>query len=530
MKEQFTNVDDDVDISPENDCHSMWTISLKLMKVNAFNSDVTEGPSHRTKSMTNLTPKDRVQRMKPGQHMTQITPSEASQEAPDFNIILYDQESGNMHIQEKDKKQVTFSDKPGTSSSNTQKHKVHQRVQQTNIPMIPSTGVNDSTEASRSKPRSNTKENRILPAKKENKKEVEAKSCHLTKLSGNVVSTLNANQQEPQQKLGEPEIPNSPNSGLFSNAGRTGHALVSGLRLFKHMSGRIVSKHKNFCENAFISRIKVVRFGNDHLGAIIVLIELCYEGDSVVEAPICTTISFDECMKSSPICLLSKASKSKSWLWHRRLNHLNFGTINDLARKDLVRGVGIFHQSLFRRTPSSTMALLKDGNRTLFEAARTMMNILEKAPMFLWAEGCSATLIFHSSEYLVALCYPTNDSGKSKERFKPNKQHNLGFSDLGAINAQIVPPSTTLSTTDYSRCTNRQVDHRQQIRSYSHPVQHQEIAEEPSHEDTLINHDVLHPLHNPESGDPGSAQSSFGNVNSAEPIQVYLPTRSSQKN
>ncbi|GJU57446.1 retrovirus-related pol polyprotein from transposon TNT 1-94 [Tanacetum coccineum] len=51
------------------------------------------------------------------------------------------------------------------------------------------------------------------------------------------------------------------------------------------------------------------------------------------------TISVEEMMKSSPICLLSKASKHKSWLWHRRLNHLNFGTINDLARKDLVRGL-----------------------------------------------------------------------------------------------------------------------------------------------------------------------------------------------
>nr|GEY27379.1 integrase, catalytic region, zinc finger, CCHC-type, peptidase aspartic, catalytic [Tanacetum cinerariifolium] len=49
------------------------------------------------------------------------------------------------------------------------------------------------------------------------------------------------------------------------------------------------------------------------------------------------TISVEDMMKSSPICLLSKASKNKSWLWHRRLNHLNFGTINDLARKDLVR-------------------------------------------------------------------------------------------------------------------------------------------------------------------------------------------------
>nr|GEX82416.1 integrase, catalytic region, zinc finger, CCHC-type, peptidase aspartic, catalytic [Tanacetum cinerariifolium] len=51
------------------------------------------------------------------------------------------------------------------------------------------------------------------------------------------------------------------------------------------------------------------------------------------------TISVEDLMKSSPICLLSKASKTKSWLWHRRLNHLNFGTINDLARKDLVRGL-----------------------------------------------------------------------------------------------------------------------------------------------------------------------------------------------
>ncbi|GJX84942.1 retrovirus-related pol polyprotein from transposon TNT 1-94 [Tanacetum coccineum] len=51
------------------------------------------------------------------------------------------------------------------------------------------------------------------------------------------------------------------------------------------------------------------------------------------------TISIEDMMKSYPICLLSKASKNKSWLWHRRLNHLNFGTINELARKDLVRGL-----------------------------------------------------------------------------------------------------------------------------------------------------------------------------------------------
>ncbi|GJS49079.1 retrovirus-related pol polyprotein from transposon TNT 1-94, partial [Tanacetum coccineum] len=51
------------------------------------------------------------------------------------------------------------------------------------------------------------------------------------------------------------------------------------------------------------------------------------------------TILVEDMMKSSPICLLSKASKNKSWSWHCRLNHLNFETINDLARKDLVRGL-----------------------------------------------------------------------------------------------------------------------------------------------------------------------------------------------
>ncbi|GKC42952.1 retrovirus-related pol polyprotein from transposon TNT 1-94, partial [Tanacetum coccineum] len=51
------------------------------------------------------------------------------------------------------------------------------------------------------------------------------------------------------------------------------------------------------------------------------------------------TIFVEDMMRSSPICLLSKASKNKSWLWHRHLNHLNFGTLNDLARKDLVRGL-----------------------------------------------------------------------------------------------------------------------------------------------------------------------------------------------
>nr|GEZ06840.1 hypothetical protein [Tanacetum cinerariifolium] len=40
------------------------------------------------------------------------------------------------------------------------------------------------------------------------------------------------------------------------------------------------------------------------------------------------TLSLKDMMASSPICILSKASKTKSWLWHLRLSHLNFGAIN----------------------------------------------------------------------------------------------------------------------------------------------------------------------------------------------------------
>nr|GEU54989.1 integrase, catalytic region, zinc finger, CCHC-type, peptidase aspartic, catalytic [Tanacetum cinerariifolium] len=45
------------------------------------------------------------------------------------------------------------------------------------------------------------------------------------------------------------------------------------------------------------------------------------------------TISLDDMMKSSPISLLSKPSKTKSWLWHRWLSHLNFGKSKKSSHK-----------------------------------------------------------------------------------------------------------------------------------------------------------------------------------------------------
>ncbi|GJZ93727.1 integrase, catalytic region, zinc finger, CCHC-type containing protein [Tanacetum coccineum] len=36
-------------------------------------------------------------------------------------------------------------------------------------------------------------------------------------------------------------------------------------------------------------------------------------------------ISISDLAPSSPVCLMSKATSIKSWLWHRRLSHMNFG-------------------------------------------------------------------------------------------------------------------------------------------------------------------------------------------------------------
>nr|GEZ10016.1 retrovirus-related Pol polyprotein from transposon TNT 1-94 [Tanacetum cinerariifolium] len=54
------------------------------------------------------------------------------------------------------------------------------------------------------------------------------------------------------------------------------------------------------------------------------------------------TINLQEMASASPICLMARASSTKSWLWHQRLSHLNFETINDLARNDLFAGLPNF--------------------------------------------------------------------------------------------------------------------------------------------------------------------------------------------
>nr|GEY68010.1 integrase, catalytic region, zinc finger, CCHC-type, peptidase aspartic, catalytic [Tanacetum cinerariifolium] len=164
------------------------------------------------------------------------------------------------------------------------------------------------------------------------------------------------------------------------------------------------------------------------------------------------TINLYEMASASLICLMARAFSTNSWLWHQRLSHLNFDTINDLARHDLVAAlpkfkfhkehlcpsliitflkritvllqspviiirtdngtefknqvlkeyfdsIGISHQMSSFRTPQQN-GVMERQNRTLVEAARTitpyeLINGIKPYISFLHVFG--------------ALCYPKND-------------------------------------------------------------------------------------------------------------------------
>ncbi|KAI3718270.1 hypothetical protein L6452_19134 [Arctium lappa] len=51
------------------------------------------------------------------------------------------------------------------------------------------------------------------------------------------------------------------------------------------------------------------------------------------------SVNFPTLSTSRPVCLITKASRAESWIWHRRLSHQNFDAINQLARQGIVKGL-----------------------------------------------------------------------------------------------------------------------------------------------------------------------------------------------
>ncbi|GKA00441.1 reverse transcriptase domain-containing protein [Tanacetum coccineum] len=87
------------------------------------------------------------------------------------------------------------------------------------------------------------------------------------------------------------------------------------------------------------------------------------------------TLSIGDMIASSPICLLSKASKTKSWLWHRRLSHLNFGVINHLARQGVTPPDGAWTEYMSEGVTLLSISSTKHKERPLrdFRIVKTLV-------------------------------------------------------------------------------------------------------------------------------------------------------------
>nr|GEW22494.1 retrovirus-related Pol polyprotein from transposon TNT 1-94 [Tanacetum cinerariifolium] len=198
--------------------------------------------------------------------------------------------------------------------------------------------VNSSTEASGSKPRSNTKNKRILPAKSDNKKKVEShprKNKSNLKQKNRCSKYMTGNRSWLNtflKKFIEIDRFRNDHFGVVIGYGDyvIGNSVIFRVYYVEGLGHNLFSVGQ-FCD----LDLEVVFRKHSCFVIDVDGVELlkCYRSSNLY------IISVKDMMMSSPIFLLSKASENKSCLWHRRLNHLNFGTINDLARKDLVRGL-----------------------------------------------------------------------------------------------------------------------------------------------------------------------------------------------
>ncbi|GJV38105.1 retrovirus-related pol polyprotein from transposon TNT 1-94 [Tanacetum coccineum] len=237
------------------------------------------------------------------------------------------------------------------------------------------------------------------------------------------------------------------------------------------------------------SSCNIVRFGNDYFAAITgygdyehgnITIFHVYYVEGLGHNLFSVGKFCDDVEASSPVCLMSKATSTKSWLWHLRLSHLNFGTINDLTKQDLVyelpkfkydkdhlcsaceRGkskkathppklvpsthlkielihmdlcgpmrahyekLGIIQQFSIARTPQQN-GVVERRNRTLVKAARIVL-IFSKSLEFLWAEAIS-TACFTQNRSLIHKRYNKTPYELLRGR-KPNVEYFYVFRSL----------------------------------------------------------------------------------------------------
>ncbi|GJU39983.1 retrovirus-related pol polyprotein from transposon TNT 1-94 [Tanacetum coccineum] len=258
-------------------------------------------------------------------------------------------------IPRKKDKQVRFAESL-TSKENTKPVSTSNIV--SNKRVLHSTGVRLSTSASGSQPSGNTKNDRILQTPSSNSKnKVEAHprnvKSSLNKRNGTVKVTGSASVQKSKKQddsdsvcVNSNDCMSSDNVLILCCPNRPLNDQVAKIMGYgDYQIGNVTISRVYYVEGLGHNLFSVGQFCDSNL-EVAFRQHTCFirnlegvdlltgsRGDNLY------TLSLGNMMASSPICLLSKASKTKSWLWHRRLSHLNFGAINHLARHGLVRGL-----------------------------------------------------------------------------------------------------------------------------------------------------------------------------------------------
>ncbi|GKD21253.1 hypothetical protein Tco_1222956 [Tanacetum coccineum] len=177
LEVQLSNLRDKIQKDNHNELVK-WFSNLKFLHQKVMPIELNHSPSNMNNRAVHLdylrhlkesveTLREIVEEAKVERHLDRSMVSafrytEHSQELSEYAI---DTCPKDYNQRDKKKKQVTFEEQCDTSNSNTHKHVEQLNTQKTNAPVPHSAGVNCCTNASRSQHRSNTKKNRISPAK-----------------------------------------------------------------------------------------------------------------------------------------------------------------------------------------------------------------------------------------------------------------------------------------------------------------------------------------------------------------------------
>ena len=106
-------------------------------------------------------------------------------------------------------------------------------------------------------------------------------------------------------------------------------------------------------------------------------------------------------------CLLSKASSDESWLWHKKLSHLNFKAMNLLVKKNLVRGL----QNLEFTKDSLCDACQKRNKRRHNSKSKTESSIDEPLQLFhMDLFGPINIMSIYKNKYCLVMLMISQDS------------------------------------------------------------------------------------------------------------------------